>query len=136
VANSDHAKELLATATAREQQQKQGRHDPDDMEKLAETDEAAVTAQWDAKLSAVDAGTYTQMLGAFRHLDCAEYVHSALAVVDLPGKGRGLVVTKAVKAGQLLIAERADQVSYSVSVPQLQGWCFPVLYGYNIRVYR
>ncbi|KAG2496338.1 hypothetical protein HYH03_005568 [Edaphochlamys debaryana] len=39
-----------------------------------------------------------------------------LSIVDVPGKGRGLVATEAVKAGALLMAVRADAVSYVVEV--------------------
>lgn len=45
-------------------------------------------------------------------IDCATYVGS-VAVRDSPGRGKGLFTTKAVKAGELLLCEKAFAYSYA-----------------------
>ncbi len=102
------AQELLATATQRQMQQEQGHYDMDALHKASAETGAGASDQCSAP--------------AFRHLDCAEFVHSALAVADLPGKGWGLVATKAIAAGQLVMAVRAEQMAYTVS-----AWLCPPL---------
>ena len=45
-------------------------------------------------------------------IDCATYVGS-VAVRDSPGRGKGLFTTKPVKAGELLLCEKAFVYSYA-----------------------
>ncbi len=101
VAGSEQAQDLLARATERQKQQEQGQYDMDALREASAGVGAGASGQPGAP--------------AYRHLDCAEYVHGAVTVVDMPGKGRGLVTTQALKAGQLVMAVRAEQVSCTVS---------------------
>ncbi len=44
--------------------------------------------------------------------DVADFVHAAVAVRDVPGKGRGWVLTADVAQGQLISVEKAAAVAF------------------------
>ncbi len=104
MAGSEQAQALLARATELLEQQEQGQYDVDALY-------AAALAGTRVALAAAQPGAPALLL-----LDCAEYVHRALAVAEVPGQGRGLMATELIKAGQLVMAVRAEQIASAVSV--------------------
>jgi glutamine phosphoribosylpyrophosphate amidotransferase len=65
-------------------------------------------------------------LQTVHRLDCADYV-GPVRVEQVPGKGRGLVATRDVAAGELVLAVKADAVQAIAEVSHLLYICWGVM---------
>lgn len=93
---------LIDNAQVRLQEQQHGKFDFAAMHRLAAPKAAAVASS--GLEGAIHAASVTRLR------DYADYVSPTLRVAVLPGRGRGLLATRALQPGELLMAVHADDI--------------------------
>jgi hypothetical protein len=116
VPNRKELQALADSAAARAQEQDQGQYDMGAMHKAADT----------------TSHHFCRIKTAVRvhRFECADYV-GPLRMEQIPGKGRGLVATRSVAAGELVLAVKADaiqafeEVRHQINTAQHRKWTCP-----------